>query len=96
MMKLITLFLIAIVYNHCVHDKDVTKKLLLTFLLAYVIPVFSFFIMPDTGLILSLNILLWVADKVVCAGHLTWKNVGELGLGLGIELLSKYHILLLG
>ena len=52
--------------------------------------------MPDTGLILSLSFLLWVADKAVCAGHLTWKNVGELGLGLGIGLLSKYHILLLG
>ena len=94
-----TFFLMGIVYNHCINDKYLAKKLLLTFLIAYLVPVFGFFsifILPDTGLILSLSLLLWVADKVITAHYLSVRNAVELGIGLGIGLLSKYHILLLG
>ena len=94
-----TLFLMGIVYNHSYNDKALATKLLITFLIAYLVPVFGFFsifILPDTGLLLSLSVLLWVADKVILAHDLSSRHVVELGIGLGIGLLSKYHILLLG
>ena len=94
-----TVFLMAIVYNHCTNDKHLPTKLLLTFLICYLIPIFGFFsifILPDTGLILSLSILLWTADKVLRSNHLSVRNTIELGIGLGIGLLAKYHILPLG
>lgn len=94
-----TVFLMGIVYNHCINDKDLSKKLLLTFLIAYLVPVFGFFslfILPDTGLILSLSLLLWAADQVIANEKLSVKHAVQLGMGLGIGLLSKYHILLLG
>ena len=94
-----TLFLLAIVYNHCEKDEDLATKLLVTFLIAYVVPIFgmySIIILPDTGLILSLSMMLWAADKVVLANELSWRNAFELGIGLGIGMLAKYHILPLG
>jgi hypothetical protein len=94
-----TLFLLAIVKNHCANDEDLATKLMVTFLIAYIVPIFGLFgvfILPDCGLILALSILLWVADNVIRTNNLTWMNSFILGLGLGIGLLSKYHILPLG
>ncbi len=94
-----TCFLMAIVYHHCAKDSDLAIKLRLTFLIAYLVPIFGFFsifILPDTGLIFSLSLLLWVADRVISNHHLSFRNAVELGIGLGIGLLSKYHILPLG
>ncbi len=94
-----TLFLLAIVYNHCSRDSDINTKLLLTFLIAYLVPIFGLFgifILPDTGLILALSMMLWAADDAVCKGSLSWKYTIVTGIGLGAGLLSKYHILPLG
>lgn len=94
-----TLFLLAVVRNHCANDKELATKLLITFLIAYLVPIFGLFgifILPDCGLILSLSILLWAADTVIRTNNLTWANAFILGIGLGIGLLSKYHILPLG
>ena len=96
---LATLFLLAIVYNHCVNEKELANKLLITFLIAYIVPIFGLFgifILPDSGLILSLSMMLWVADHIIRVRALSWKNSFYLGIGLGIGLLSKYHILPLG
>lgn len=74
-------------------------RLLVTFLMAYIVPIFGLFgilILPDSGLILSLSILLWTADNVIREQDISWKNAIFLGFGLGIGLLAKYHILPLG
>ena len=94
-----TLFLLLIVRNHCANETDLSTKLLITFLMAYIVPIFGLFgifILPDCGLILSLSILLWVADKIVSTTVLSWTSAFILGVALGIGLLSKYHILPLG
>ncbi len=94
-----TLFLLAIVRNHCTYDDDLASKILITFLLAYLIPIFGLFgifILPDCGLILSLSILLWAADTIIRTNNLRWKDAVILGIGLGVGLLAKYHILPLG
>ncbi|MCX7116880.1 MAG: hypothetical protein NTW94_03060 [Legionellales bacterium] len=94
-----TLFLMHIVYRHCSQDETVSRRLLLTFLMAYLVPIFGLFglfVLPDTGLILSLSIMLWAADDVFCTQQVRWSHVWVLGLGFGIGLLSKYHILPLG
>ena len=93
------LLLQAIVYNNAVKDKALATKLLATFLIAYVVPIFGLFgvfILPDTGLILALSILLFITDNVVRLKVLSWTDSFFLGIGLGIGLLAKYHILPLG
>ncbi|MCC2645393.1 MAG: phospholipid carrier-dependent glycosyltransferase, partial [Burkholderiales bacterium] len=99
-----TIFLILIVKNNHViipsNNRDnLSDKLLITFLLAYIIPIFGLygiFILPDSGLILGLSLMLWVSDHILREGYISIKNSLLLGIGLGIGLLSKYHILPLG
>ena len=53
---------------------------------------FSFFILPDSGLVLSLSLLLWAANKITRANHISLTNAFTLGIGLGIGLLTRYPI----
>lgn len=94
-----TLCLMSIVKNNCAQDKQLHEKLFITFLLAYVIPIFglqSFLVLPDCGLLLSLSMMLLVIDAVYRTQRLSEKNMIVLGLALGIGFLSKYHIIVLG
>ncbi|MDP3560385.1 MAG: glycosyltransferase family 39 protein [Legionellaceae bacterium] len=94
-----TMFLLLIVKNNSNNDKFLFEKLFVTFLLAYIVPAFgvtSFFILPDCGLFFSLSLMLWVVDKVHREKELSILYSLLLGVGLGIGLLSKYHIMPLG
>ncbi|MCC2625086.1 MAG: phospholipid carrier-dependent glycosyltransferase [Burkholderiales bacterium] len=82
-----------------VNESTLPAKLLTTFLLAYIVPIFGLygiFVLPDSGLILGLSIMLWASDNIVRQQLVSIKNSLFLALGLGIGLLSKYHILPLG
>lgn len=82
-----------------VTDKGSSDKLLITFLIAYIVPIFGLygiFILPDSGLVLGLSIMLWTSDNILREGSVSLRNSIFLGIGLGIGLLSKYHILPLG
>lgn len=79
--------------------EKLSEKLLVTFLLTYIVPIFGLygiFILPDSGLILGLSIMLLASDNIVWEKQVSVKNGLFLALGLGIGLLSKYHILPLG
>lgn len=92
-------FLLLIVKQHLKTDPDLQKKLLMTFSIAYIVPIFGLvgiFILPDCGLIFSLSVMLWVADTVNRRAAIRLRDSLLLGVGLGIGLLSKYHILPLG
>lgn len=81
------------------NNNTLADKLLVTFLLAYIIPIFGLYgilILPDSGLILGLSIMLWTSDNIMREKQVSIKNSLLLALGLGIGLLSKYHILPLG
>jgi hypothetical protein len=81
------------------NSNTLSNKLLVTFLLAYIVPIFglySILILPDSGLILGLSIMLWASDNIIRQRFVSIKNSLFLALGLGIGLLSKYHILPLG
>lgn len=104
-----TILLLQIVFNNRdTHEQPLGsvensttlgKQLLVTFLMAYIIPIFGIFgtfILPDTGLIVALSIMLMVTDKVMTKARLSWCDALYLGIGLGIGLLSKYHIFPLG
>lgn len=104
-----TIFLMLIVKNNqkvwaypaipTPDNNSLADILLITFLLAYIIPIFGLygiFILPDSGLILGLSIMLWASDNIVREKTVSIKNHLFLALGLGIGLLAKYHILPLG
>ncbi|HLX53147.1 MAG TPA: hypothetical protein VKR58_04370, partial [Aquella sp.] len=103
-----TLFLMLIVKNDHLAKKNtsdvsnrpgISDKLLVTFTLAYIIPIFGLYgilILPDCGLILGLSIMLWTSDNIIREKLVSMKNSLFLAIGLGIGLLSKYHILPLG
>lgn len=94
-----TYLLMTIVYQHCKEDRNVATKLLITFCIAYTVPIFSLFgiiLRPDCPLLLALSIMLVTADNIMRTQIITWKKSVFLGLGLGIGLLAKYHIVILG
>jgi 4-amino-4-deoxy-L-arabinose transferase-like glycosyltransferase len=97
-----TLILMLIVQNNLKiqpNKNEIDKKLLLTFTLAYIIPIFGLYgilILPDSGLILGLSIMLLASDNSLQEKYISNKNSLLLAIGLGIGLLSKYHILPLG
>jgi len=81
------------------NNNTLSDKLLVTFLLAYIVPIFGLYgilILPDSGLILGLSIMLWSSDNISRQKQVSLQNSLFLALGLGIGLLSKYHILPLG
>ena len=93
------LLLMSIVKNNCNKNPDLSSRLLLTFLLGYLVPIFGLygiFVLPDAGLILGLSIMLYAADKITRNQVIGIVDLLLLGLGLGIGALSKYHILPLG
>lgn len=78
---------------------NLSEKLLITFLIAYLVPIFGLYgvlILPDSGLILGLSIMLYISDIIARNKYISITNITLLGIGLGIGLLSKYHILPLG
>lgn len=102
-----TLILMLIVKHHYFGDntkqpsqqKTLSDQLLVTFSLAYIIPIFGiygFLILPDSSLILSLSIMLLASDSIYHEKRVSIKNTLFLAIGLGVGLLSKYHILPLG
>ena len=96
---LASFLLMHLVYKRAPHDKHMPTRLLLTFLISYLVPIFGLygvFILPDVGLIAALSLMLWVTDDVVHTSQLRWSHTFLLGVGLGIGLLAKYHILPLG
>lgn len=95
-----TLILLDVVRNNLdKNNPSYHKTLLAAFLMCYITPVFAIFgllVLPDSGLILSLSILIWGCDKTLRSKQITWINTLIFALGFGIGLLSKYHILPLG
>jgi hypothetical protein len=100
-------FLLLIVKNHHTDNVPLAKnsknnlenKLIVTFLISYLIPIFGLygiFILPDSGLILGLSIMLYASDQIYRIKRVNSINSLILGAGLGIGLLAKYHILPLG
>ncbi len=66
---------------------------------AYIIPIFGMFgimILPDAGLIFSLSLMLYVVDRAYNRQKLDYIDAFWLGIGLGIGMLSKFHIFPLG
>ncbi len=94
------IFLLQIVRNNFQdHLIEARKSIFTTFLFCYLCPIFGLygiFILPDAGLILALSIMLYATDKIYNQQNISYTNSLILGLGFGIGLLSKYHIIPLG
>lgn len=95
-----SMFLLAVVMNNSQNNSiEVRKSIFTSFLFCYICPIFGLygiFILPDTGLILALSIMLYVTDKIYKQQNISYIHSLILGLGFGIGLLSKYHIIPLG
>jgi 4-amino-4-deoxy-L-arabinose transferase-like glycosyltransferase len=71
------LLLMTIVKNNCKPESDLSSRLLITFLLGYIIPIFglySIFILPDTGLILGLSIMLLATDRIMLSAKVSYEK----------------------
>lgn len=96
-----TLIMVRVVNNNLQihHQTKSPQAIIHTILIAYLCPIFGLygiFILPDVGLILALSIMIFIADKIYHQKSIDFYKSLLLGLGLGIGLLSKYHIIPLG